>query len=496
MQPNGTQLSYTAGTTGELFGMVGEKYGWTVEIDPRDPGVPVKKHTCLGRFRHENIAVRAEAGSPLIVYTGDDRRGGHWWKFVSTGKIGDIRDPGNSRLFEDGVLYVAKFNTDGTGKWLPLKLSTSTNPNLPTDISSVQFAEQGPPVDRDGFVPLPRRNGIAGQTINGGRFNLTRTNQNTAAPAYQNKTLADFYPNQGALLCDAFLAANLIGGTPCARPEDVEVHPLTKAVYMANTDGAPGGDGYPDSRIFVVAKYKADLNYAQQSGDILKVIEDSSDGAGLTFKWERFVKGGEFNTLPGAEAEPRPGDGFGNVDNLTFDAQGNLWGCIDMSTEQHNGFATGLVLTPTLTERVIDHALVGSGPATPLVGVFGNNWLYYVPTSGPLAGVLCPFAQGANRSEMTGPTIVDDTLFLSVQHPGEDTPIRKVATEKQSREIQVLKPNGGVFNQQRTITIGSQWPSNTQGVPAQRAVPKPAVVAVRRKGSQFNAFPGGANRIG
>ena len=48
----------------------------------------------------------------------------------------------------------------------------------------------------------------------------------TAYPAgYLGTTLASFYTSQGALLCDAFAAGNLVGGTSCARPEDCEVHP-------------------------------------------------------------------------------------------------------------------------------------------------------------------------------------------------------------------------------------------------------------------------------
>ncbi len=43
--PDGTQLGYIADTTGAEFGQVGEKYGWLVEIDLRNPGSRVKKHT-------------------------------------------------------------------------------------------------------------------------------------------------------------------------------------------------------------------------------------------------------------------------------------------------------------------------------------------------------------------------------------------------------------------------------------------------------------------
>jgi hypothetical protein len=63
----GTQLDCIADTTGAEFGLVGEKYGWLVEIDPRVPTSLVKKHTALGRFRHENIAIRAETGHHSVV---------------------------------------------------------------------------------------------------------------------------------------------------------------------------------------------------------------------------------------------------------------------------------------------------------------------------------------------------------------------------------------------------------------------------------------------
>ena len=69
---------------GTEFGQVGEKYGWLVEIDPDDPEFRPRKHTALGRFRHENITLRCKAGEHLVAYMGDDRRGGHTWKYVSS----------------------------------------------------------------------------------------------------------------------------------------------------------------------------------------------------------------------------------------------------------------------------------------------------------------------------------------------------------------------------------------------------------------------------
>jgi uncharacterized protein len=465
VKPDGTQTGYTDGTTGKEFGLVGEKYGWMVEIDPADPGARSRKHSWLGRFRHENIAVRAEAGQPLIGYMGDDRRGGHTWKYVSKGKISNPKDKNNSKLFEEGTLYVAKLNSNGTGVWIPLLLSTATNPNVPSQIASVEIARLGS-AQRDGRVPLPRRNGIAAQTADGGVFNCDTKNEGTALSGYRGKKLSDFYASQGAVLCDAFLAANLVGGTPTARPEDLEVNPRTKEVFIAYTDGAPGSDGYPDSRIFVVAKYSGGNNDTQQSGGLYKIIEDSADGAGLTFRWERLKQGGEAGSVNGA--------GFANVDNLAFDDKLNIWGVTDMSTSTHNGFDVGAAGTPSR----ISHA--DAGNVSSYTGIFGNNWLFYIPTTGQQAGQVVPFAYGPPRCEITGPTFVGDTLIVSVQHPGEDCPYSPKATL--TRQIEMLALNGSLFYQERSVPRGSNWPSNIEG--NADGPPRPTVIGIRSKKSQ------------
>ncbi len=497
MKPNGVQTSYVADTVGAEFGLVGEKYGWMVEIDPRDPGSRVKKHTAMGRFRHENIAVRAERGNKLVCYMGDDRRGGHWWKYVSNGTIRDPKSKANSALFEAGTLYVAYFNPDGTGRWIPLLLDTPTNPNRPSDLVSVQVALQAPPYasgtqgDRNGLNRLPRRAGIAGQSIDGGFFNNTAlteaaaflpfTPANAADPrGYLGTTLASFYTSQGALLCDAFAAGNLAGGTPCARPEDCEVHPYTKAVYLAHTDAAAGSDGYADSRIFTVAKYDAGIDTAQQSGDIFRLVEDQLDGCGTTFGWSRFSKAGEAGTRPDGTAEAAAGMGYANVDNLIFDWRANLWGVTDVSTGLHNGVGDG----PSPSTLSVSHAGVGSGGSGGgnLVGVFGNNWAFFVPTYGPHAGMVFPFAIGPTRSEMTGPTFVGNTLIVAVQHPGEDSPTRAAlaANPTITRDIEVLSLDGASIPiQTRVVPVGSQWPGNVGSNPTDIA--RPAVIGIQRK---------------
>jgi secreted PhoX family phosphatase len=503
-------------TTGTFFGQVGEKYGYVVEIDPSDPTWRGRKHTALGRFRHENVALRAEAGSPLVAYMGDDRRGGHTWKYVSNGVVGDAHDRGRghgegddddhnendenardagSALFADGVLHVARFKADGTGKWIPMSLDTPVKPIKPSDLASAEVAARPLPLPTNPANPiakvrLPKRVGIAGQTSEGGPFDVTVANQDTVLPAYQTfggtvaqATLGDYYTTQGAMLSDAYLAAGLAGGTNTARPEDLEINPRRhNEVFIAYTDGAPGGDGYPDSNVFQVGKYTADINATQQSGGLYKIIEDTADGTGLDFHWERFKQGGEAGTVV---APPNlNGAGFANVDNLAFDEKGNLWGVIDMPTETHNGFNvtySGPTLQPG--QQTIDHTTVRTGVAGNFGGVYGNNWLFVIPVSGPDAGSVIPVGHGPVRCEMTGPTFVGDTLIVSVQHPGEDSPVNGDpnaggdAASVLTRDIEELALSGTTtFVQRRTVPRGSNWPSGQSGMP-----PRPSVIGVRRR---------------
>ncbi|WP_428363712.1 PhoX family protein, partial [Leptodesmis sp.] len=105
---------------GNVFGLAGNKYGWIVEIDPANPDDYGTKHTWLGRYRHEAVGIRVEAGKPLAFYSGCDRRGGHLYKFVSQEPVRDPKDKANSGLLTNGMLYVAQFQPDGSGRWIPL----------------------------------------------------------------------------------------------------------------------------------------------------------------------------------------------------------------------------------------------------------------------------------------------------------------------------------------------------------------------------------------
>ncbi|WP_439923183.1 PhoX family protein [Nitrobacter sp. JJSN] len=94
-------------------------FGWMVEIDPfRPDAVPVKR-TALGRFAHEGVVFApAVEGKPLVCYSGDDAMFQFIYKFVSAQPFSKAGASGH--LLDDGTLYVARFNDDGTGDWLAL----------------------------------------------------------------------------------------------------------------------------------------------------------------------------------------------------------------------------------------------------------------------------------------------------------------------------------------------------------------------------------------
>ncbi|CAN5862009.1 PhoX family phosphatase [soil metagenome] len=151
------------------------RFGWVTEIDPFSPGAKPVKRTAMGRFKHESATVTEGKGRKVVVYSGDDQRFEYIYKFVSAANWRSMRARGISPL-DEGTLYVARFNPDGSGDWLPLV---------------------------HGEGPLTAANGFA---------------------------------DQGEVLAKTRLAADLLGPTAMDRPEWVAVQPRSGEVYCTLTN--------------------------------------------------------------------------------------------------------------------------------------------------------------------------------------------------------------------------------------------------------------------
>ena len=62
------------------------RFGWIVEVDPFDPTSTPKKHSAMGRFKHEGANVIVAESGHVVAYMGDDERFDYLYKFVSAGK--------------------------------------------------------------------------------------------------------------------------------------------------------------------------------------------------------------------------------------------------------------------------------------------------------------------------------------------------------------------------------------------------------------------------
>ena len=426
---------------GHPFGLAGHKYGWMVEVDPFQPQRPPIKHSWLGRFRHEAVAIKAQRGQPLVVYSGCDRYGGHLYRFVSEFVVQDPQDRANSRLFETGHLEVARFLEDGSGHWIRLAPQTPIQPHYPShyDQWGVPMATLLPHSDR-------RRPGAE------------RFASDEAVDRYRvrYKTLADLYPVQapnpgagpgaglgpaqvqaqmGAILIDAHLAANAVGATATARPEDTEIDPATGDLLLTFTAGGSDGEGRADPAIFHGPARQATWPH----GWIMRLQDEGPKES--RFRWRMVATGG----LPW-----EGGLGFSNPDNLAIDPSGHLW-----------------MVTDRLAGREHD--------------IFGNNSCWLWPNQGAGAGEPLCFATGPAECEFTGPCFdpAGKTLFLSVQHPGEDNGIRpgppSGAGASEAQGYTMRDRDGQPFEQLRWVPLGSNWPSGPG------RAPRPAVVAIRRQ---------------
>lgn len=332
--------------------------GWVVEINPYLPNSVPKKRTALGRFAHEGVWFAPfRPGNPAVCYMGDDAQNEYIYKFVSARPwVPLLTDPD---ILETGTLYVAKFNDDGTGEWLPL------------DINDANFR---------------------------------------ARAAAANVTFSD----QGDVLLNTRLAADVAGGTRMDRPEWGAVDPRTGQVYMTLTNNS--------------ARTAAQVNAANPRGPnpfghIIRWREQNDDAKALRFEWSLLLLSGtetdSRNFVAGPDARLTAASIHASPDGLWFDRAGLLWIQTDMSGSQQS-----------------------SGP-------FGENAMLAMDVR---TGDIRRFFVGPSGQEVTGVDTTPDlrTMFVNIQHPQEGRPNDVPwpdgpGTRPRSATVVVTKNDGGII---------------------------------------------------
>lgn len=337
-------------------------FGYVVEIDPFNPDATPKKRTALGRFSHEGAwFAPAKAGSPLVLYSGDDARNEYIYKFVSAANWDPADATGGletgDKYLDAGTLYAAKFNADGGGEWLPL---TTDNTSL-NGMSAAEIAV------------------------------FTR------------------------------IAADRAGATRMDRPEWGGVNPNNSEVYFSLTNSrssssgrGEGGSGSPPRDAANPRSYNAATGDSAIAGGNANghVIRWKEDATGSGFVWDIYAFGARAAyTDPSVNISSLDdANDFSSPDGLWFDKRGMLW----LQTDD-NAYTD---VTNSMMLAAIPGSVGDGGP----VQVAGADGLNITTYAGAAPGEnMRRFLVGVPGSEITGVEMTPDyrTMFVNIQHPGE-----------------------------------------------------------------------------
>ena len=357
-------------------------FGWVVEIDPYDPSSTPRKRTALGRMAHEGVmAGRMIAGVKPAFYMGDDGRNEYIYKFVSATAWSAADATASNRLatgdkyLDTGTLYVAKFNADGTGTWLPLVFG---------------------------------QNGLTGSAS---------------------------YPfaSQADVLINARIAADILGATPMDRPEWTAVNPVNGEMYCTLTNNSNRRGVASSSstravdaanpRAYVDTRTDGGTNSGNANGHVVRLREANDSTESLTFTWDVYAFGARANAnadninLSGLDDT----NDFSSPDGLWFGLPTNAAGQASplLFVQTDDGAYTDVTNCMMLIGMP---GRVGDGTTKSVTTSFGGTATTTTRVGAAPGAKLKRFLVGPKECEITGITSTADgrTIFVNVQHPGED----------------------------------------------------------------------------